>query len=269
MWLLIACRPSVPLPDVCNGHADLCDRRFNEVALAATHNSMSNAEDGFGVPNQPDGLRAQMEAGIRGMLLDTYEFEGDLYFCHGYCEIGKLSMTEGLGEVKAFLDENPGEVMAFILQDDVTAEQTASAFSAAGLGEQVYTWQGGEWPTLGEMVAANTRLLVTAEVGGPPPEWYQHAWDLYFDTPYEFAYIEDFNCDLNRGAADNPLFLLNHWVENPIASQTLSAEANAYEVLRERASQCTAETGHIPNLVAVDWYSEGDLFAVVDALNGF
>src|SRR5687768_7981316 len=29
----------------CNGHAALCDRRFDEVVFPATHNSMSNADD--------------------------------------------------------------------------------------------------------------------------------------------------------------------------------------------------------------------------------
>ena len=267
MWLLLACRPDPVLPDTCNGHRELCARPFDQVALAATHNSMSNAEDGFGAPNQPDGLKAQMQAGIRGMLMDTYEYEGDLYFCHGFCEIGRLPMADGLGDVKAFLDENRGEVMAFILEDYITPEQTAAAFSEAGLDGYLYTWQGGAWPTLGEMVAANTRLLVTSESNGPPPAWYQHAWDLYFDTPYEFSSVDEFRCDLNRGATTNPLFLLNHWVENPLPSPSLSEEANA--VLSQRAAQCQEETGHLPNLVAVDWYTEGALFTTVDALNGF
>lgn len=270
MWLLLACQtPPKPLPDACNGHAELCDRPFDQVVLPATHNSMSNQSDGFGAPNQEDGLKAQMEAGIRGMLLDTHEYEGDLYFCHSYCEIGKIPMVEGLTEIREFLDDHRGEVMVFILQDAITPEQTAKAFEEADLSRLLYTWDGGEWPTLGKMVENDTRLLVTAESAGPPPDWYQHAWDLYFDTPYDFASTDEFRCDLNRGATSNPLFLINHWVENPLPSRTLSGEANTYEVLYNRAVQCQGEQSHLPNLLAVDWYTEGDLFAAVDTLNGF
>ncbi len=56
----------------CNGHAELCDRPLDEVALPATHNSMS-------VPC-PAGSRrcrsarspGQLEDGIRGLLFDTH-----------------------------------------------------------------------------------------------------------------------------------------------------------------------------------------------------
>ena len=36
----------------CNGHAELCERRYDEVSYPMTHNAMSNAAAGWGVPNQ-------------------------------------------------------------------------------------------------------------------------------------------------------------------------------------------------------------------------
>jgi len=122
---------------------------------------------------------------------------------------------------------------------------------------------------MGELIHEDTRLFVTAESGGPPPDWYQPAWDVYFDTPYSFDSIEAFSCELNRGSMENPLFLLNHWVEDPLPDPDLSAQANTLEVLGGRAEQCQQETGHIPNMVAVNHYEEGALFKVVDQLNGF
>jgi hypothetical protein len=275
--LLLACaepppvdvEPADVLPDTCNGHAELCDRPFDTVALAGTHNSMSNQDDDFSIPNQPHTLADQLDDGVRAMLLDTHEWNGGLYLCHGYCELGAIPLVDGLTVIRDFLADNRGEVMAIIFEDGITPEQTAGAFADAGLDAYVYTWDGGDWPTLGDMVAADTRLLVTAESEGPPPAWYQHAWDLYVDTPYDFATVDDFTCDVNRGAPTNPLFLLNHWVEDPFASESHSAEANAYDVLYGRATACAAAFGRNPNLVAVDWYTAGDLFAVVDTLNGF
>lgn len=275
--LLLACSPAdtaapgdtaSPMPDTCNGHAELCDRPFDTVALAGTHNSMSSEDDGFQLPNQPHSLRDQLDDGVRAMLLDTHEWQGELYFCHGYCELGATPLVEGLTTFRTFLEANRGEVLAFIVEDGITAEQTAAAFAESGLDRYVYTWDGGAWPTLGELISADTRLLVTAESGRPPPEWYHHAWDLYVDSPYDFATVDDFTCDVNRGSLDNPLFLLNHWIADPFPSEEQAAEANTSEVLYDRAVTCAAAFGRNPNIVAVDWYTAGDLFAVVDAING-
>lgn len=56
----------------CNGSVLLCSRRFDQVALAATHNSMAAADAGFLEGNQPHGILAQLDAGYRGLLIDTY-----------------------------------------------------------------------------------------------------------------------------------------------------------------------------------------------------
>jgi hypothetical protein len=43
----------------------------------------------------------------------------------------------------------------------------------------------------------------------------------------------------------------------------------AYPLFIDRARQCEAVGDDLPNFVAVDFYDIGDLFDVVDALNGF
>ncbi len=63
-----------PAPSTgCNGHEELCDRRYDEVAYAATHNSMSAAsEPGWFTPDQPDGIVDQLDHGIRVLLIDSW-----------------------------------------------------------------------------------------------------------------------------------------------------------------------------------------------------
>jgi hypothetical protein len=56
----------------CAGSTTLCDRRLDQVAFAATHNSMNAAADGFGYPDQQQGIEAQLAAGVRGFLVDAY-----------------------------------------------------------------------------------------------------------------------------------------------------------------------------------------------------
>ena len=58
-------------PD-CNGYALLCGKRFDQITIAATHNSMSSAEDGFVLANHSRGIIPQLDAGYRGLLIDLY-----------------------------------------------------------------------------------------------------------------------------------------------------------------------------------------------------
>ncbi len=67
----------------CNGHEALCDRPLDEVTLAGTHNSMSNADAEWMAPNQQHGLTRQLEDGVRALMLDTMEWNGGPYLCHG------------------------------------------------------------------------------------------------------------------------------------------------------------------------------------------
>jgi hypothetical protein len=43
---------------------------------------------------------------------------------------------------------------------------------------------------------------------------------------------------------------------------------NAYKPLLARMRECQKLRKHFPNLVAVNFYKRGDLFKVVDTLNG-
>ena len=263
--------PPFPPDLVCNGDAALCWLPFDELVLPGTHNSMSNAADGWIAPNQQFGLARQLDDGIRGMLLDSKEFEGDLYLCHGDCYRGSILLSEALTIITDFLVQHPGEVLAIIFQDSISPEQTEQAFAEAGLDALVYTHEeGAAWPLVGELVAADTRLLVSAEFTGPPPAWYHHAWDLFQDTHYAFTGVDVIHCDPNRGNPDNPLFLMNHWVDGFLGLPLeMDAEvANQSEVLLEQVDRCFEERGVMPNLVAVDFYAVGDLFEVVDQLNG-
>jgi hypothetical protein len=56
----------------CNGSEELCDRRLSEVTLPATHNSESSAQALFLNPNHGIDIRAQLELGVRGLLIDAY-----------------------------------------------------------------------------------------------------------------------------------------------------------------------------------------------------
>lgn len=287
--------------EACNGHPELCDRPINEVAYASSHNSMSIAEYGWVWPMHDGTLTEQLDAGIRALLIDTHYIEGpqereafmnslppkgqDIvlkaqdtiaepaqegeFMCHQFCGLGWTNLDESLQEIRVWLDENPREVLFLIIQDEITPEDTDQAVTAAGLDEFIYTHpEGASWPTLRQLIDSNERLIIMAENEGPPPAWYTNAWDVTEETPYTFIFPEQFSCEPNRGDTGKPFFLLNHWIQRGSPNRVDGAIVNEYNLLLDRAQQCAEERGQLPNFVAVNWYRQGDLFDVVDTLNG-
>jgi hypothetical protein len=256
-----------PIPTTCNGSETLCARAYDEVAYATTHNAMSNAEDGFDNPNQRYGLRRQLDDGIRAMMLDVWADEGDVFLCHASCDFGKMPLVDGLRAIDAFLDQNRGEVVTILFESHVPGADVEGPLRDAGLlartREQAV---GATWPTLRELIDADERLIVFTEDGGGAFPWYMDMWAFVWDTPYSFDETADFTCTPNRGDPASSLFLVNHFLTQGFGSAELAAMANP--LLAERVAQCMSESGQLPNYVAVDFYEIGDLFAVVDGLNG-
>jgi hypothetical protein len=65
-------RPARPVT-VCNGPEELCARPLNQVVFPGTHNSMSAADErGWFFAGHRGGIDAQLEFGIRALLIDTH-----------------------------------------------------------------------------------------------------------------------------------------------------------------------------------------------------
>jgi hypothetical protein len=117
--------------------------------------------------------------------------------------------------------------------------------------------------------------LILAENRAGDAPWYQLAYrHLVQETPYSFSNPSQLadtaaSCTDNRGPADAPLFLVNNWVTTDPAPLPSNAErVNAYDTLLARARACQRARGHLPNLIAVDFYRRGDLVRVTNTLNG-
>ncbi|MEZ5261232.1 MAG: hypothetical protein R2755_05510 [Acidimicrobiales bacterium] len=152
---------------------------------------------------------------LRPSLVRTSE-QAEVFLCHGYCELGATPASEGFGQLREFLERNPDEVVLLYVQDSTEPGDTVRALDDAGLARYAYAHpDGAPWPTLGSMISAGTRLVVLAEQHGGTegtPAWFQRAFALTQDTPYDAARPEQLSCAANRGPADAPLFLLNHWL---------------------------------------------------------
>jgi len=193
-----------------------------------------------------------------------------IYLCHNWCEMGAIRFSEGLAEVKSFLDTHPDEVVVLDIEDHATPADTAAVIESSGLARRAWTLDPkAPLPTLGEMIGARKNLLVVAEGGGPgAPPWYQPAYEHWMqETEYTWPTRDSMDCRPKRGPADAPLFLFNHWVEAAPPSPKTARAANQQEFLEARLRRCFAERGQIPNIVAVDFSSMGNLMSTVRDLN--
>jgi hypothetical protein len=320
------CRTASPPPvRACNGHAALCQRPLDRVALAATHNSMSVPLAGWRSVQQDGTIAEQLRDGIRGLLIDTHyaerlpdgklrtdltgrlaraadtdpvsphaaatarrlrerlksEGRGErgLYLCHSFCELGATPLADALHDLHDFLVRNPREVVVVINEDYVEPEDFVAAVVAAGLGELAYRGPTeGRWPTLREMIDRNERVVFLAEHRAGAEPWYHLAFErIAQETPYKFTRpgrLTDADglaatCRDNRGPPAAPLFLVNHWITtDPVPRRADADKVNAYEPLLARLRTCARLRGHLPNLVAVNFYRRGELMRAVDTLNG-
>jgi hypothetical protein len=215
----------------------------------------------------PEAFAAAMR--IRDRLIGEGGAEG-VYMCHGFCELGALPFDTALVQVKTFLVSHPSDVVMLVLEDYVGPADIAAAFERRGLTAYVYP---GPWrapfPRLRELIGRDQRLIVLGENVADTIPWYHPAFDVLQETPYTFHKPEDFSCRPNRGKPDNPLFLINHWIESTPAPLPSNAElVNTEAALLERARQCERERGRRPNVIAVDFAATGDVVQAAAVLNG-
>lgn len=266
------CEPAsgLPSPLSCNGRAELCDRAFDAVSYPTTHNAMSSAEEGWIAPNQNRRMWRQLEDGVRAMMLDVYEDEGGTMLCHGACALGRRPLVDALIELRTFLDCHPAEVLTIIFEPHVGEERIAAAFEEAGLLAYLHEQPlGAPWPTLRAMIESGRRMVIFTETSRVTLPWHHYAYAYAWDTPYAARTPEELRCTVGRGTGEEPIFILNHFLTAPIAMASLAEMVNHDPFFLEQARRCEREAGQLPNFVTVDFHDIGDLFSVVDALNGF
>ena len=152
---------------LCNGHAELCGRTYSNVSQVGTHDSPFVGT--LPSDNQAKSVTDQLNAGIRFLQgqshLDSFK---QLSLCHTSCFLEDAgSVTGYLGTVKTWLDANPNEVLTILLTngDNVDVSMFDKAFSDSGIKNYAYIPPKsplaiGDWPTLGDMIKANARLVV-------------------------------------------------------------------------------------------------------------
>lgn len=193
-----------------------------------------------------------------------------LYMCHGFCELGAVPFDTALATFAAFLATHPSDIVVLVIEDYVPGDEITAAITRAGLGPLTYR---GPWraplPTLDAMIARNERLVVLGEHATDTTSWFRPAFRVLQETPYTFHTPDAFSCRPNRGTRDNPLLLMNHWIETtPAPRPSNAALVNTEAMLVARARECRRVRGKLPNILAVDFAATGDVVRAAAVLNG-
>ncbi|WP_395575186.1 hypothetical protein [Streptomyces sp. BK79] len=290
-------------PRICQGSAELCDARYDEIAQLASHNAMATTADRFIGPLQDPDIVGQLDAGVRVLLLDTHRWERPdevaarldasdfapalrrrltgilervnpphpgLWLCHSVCGAGALELAPTLRQIGDWLRANPTEVVTLILQDGVGAVESQGAFERAGLSDLLYAPDADPdrpWPKLADMIDSGRRLVVFAEKADGPAPWYRNFYRYGMETPFAFRSPDEMSCLPNRGGTDKRLFLLNHFVTAGGGRRLDAGLVNSRQRVLERAHACEQRRGRPVNFVAVDYATIGDALGAVDELN--
>ncbi|XP_010257976.1 PREDICTED: PI-PLC X domain-containing protein At5g67130 [Nelumbo nucifera] len=266
---------------------------FNKYAFLTTHNAY--AIDGepshTGLPrltftNQEDSITQQLNNGVRALMLDTYDFEGDVWLCHSFG--GRCYNLTAFGpaldtlrEIEAFLAANPSEIITLILEDYVEAPNgLTKVFTDAGLMKYWFPLSkmpqnGRDWPLVRDMVANNQRLIVfTSMKSKQETEGIAYQWNYMVENQYGKGGMHSGSCP-NRGESSplgdktRSLVLVNYFESVPI-KQT-ACKHNSGDLINMLRTCYSAAGNRWANFVAVDYYKRSDgggAFQAIDTLNG-
>jgi hypothetical protein len=274
--LFVACVEPKP-PTVCNGHAELCARAYDAVAFPGTHDAYASVANQVVAHDQTYSLSRQLADGVRVLHLEIIPNNGEPWLCHGICGLGGESLVDALQEVRAFVDAWPTEVVTLLTESSqITTDQIASAFQSADLQKYTHAHALGEpWPTLGSMLQHGERVVVfhadQSGTGGATFDWMLDRFAWTWETPWDNVTSADFGrCDADRGKKGNSIYVVDNYLEDLVIETPENAALTNYDpFLVDRVLYCQKTEATLPNFVMVNFYEVGDLFHVVDVLNGF
>ncbi len=255
----------------CNGSPLLCDKRYDQVVFPATHNSTSNIEDKWKFPNHFFPVSRQLEDGIRGLNIDLFSYQGDIYTCHTYCAFGNKKLSGVLADIKKFMDQNPGEVVTIFLEYYEGSARVPELIAESGLAALALPHKKGEqWPTLRQMIESGRRLVVFSTDAADPAKypWYLSTREFSVWSPYFAEKPKELSCGSGLIKRADQIYVMPNFLTNPVANPELAKKVNFESFLTRRTSKCAEAVGAVPNFIQIDFYSIGDLIGTVRKLNG-
>uniref|UniRef100_A0A1J3EM23 PI-PLC X domain-containing protein n=1 Tax=Noccaea caerulescens TaxID=107243 RepID=A0A1J3EM23_NOCCA len=253
---------------------------FNKYSWLTTHNSFARlgaiSKTGSVIlapTNQQDSVTSQLTNGVRGFMLDMYDFDNDIWLCHSFG--GKCynftsfqPVVNVLREIQVFLEKNSDEVVTIIIEDYVNSPKgLTKVFNAAGLQKFMFPvtrmpTKGGDWPTLDDMIQQNQRLLVfTSDRSKEATEGIAYQWNYMVENQYGNGGLKEGECPNRAQSAamsdkSKSLVLVNHFPDAP--DLIVACKQNSAPLLESIKTCYQAAGQRWPNFIAVDFYKRSD-----------
>ncbi|PVH93425.1 PLC-like phosphodiesterase [Periconia macrospinosa] len=286
-------RPSNTQP--CNNYPEFCTRRYSNITEIAAHNSPF-ARERNAQSNQQYSVTQQLNDGIRVLQGQAHYINDTLYYCHTSCDLLNTGPVEDyLREVVAWLDRNPFEVITIIFGNYDWTKRTSSGDSplvtssnfvapveASGLLRYIYqppsnAMRLSDWPTLGEMILQNKRVVTFIDYNFNTTEVPWLGWEFYnvWETPFSPTNVS-FPCTvqrpsgISRDQASSMMYMANHNLNTEVAiGGTRILVPNVAHLAQTNGEEGEGSLGQMvkgcedmwdgrpPNFLLVDYYNYG------------
>jgi hypothetical protein len=285
----------------CNGLPNLCGIPADEVLYGMVHNAMSSPSAGFLVfaNHIQDPIVDSLDFGFRGLSLDLCNCNGNFVFCHGGeqagCGVGRRDPVDTFDQVNDWIMDNPRNVLVIHMQMNSAADgpvtladlQTILEQVPNGFVDRIYHHDptiNTEWPTLEELIRAGTQVILfyvsSPNGSGVHPPGIHYFFDYGMQNEFSYESVDDLrdtlgSCSLRSAGSGGTRewFLINAFVTRVqfgvqvAPSREAAAEINTIQFSEPLLDACEQFHGQKVNLIVVDFWSEGNLPALVDQHN--
>ncbi|KAL9082427.1 MAG: hypothetical protein Q9159_006416 [Coniocarpon cinnabarinum] len=277
-------------------------RKYSDITFIGAHNSeaLRTPENDWSLfGNQYFNLTTQLDSGVRVIQAQGHrdpEGTAQIRLCHSFCVFMDGGSLDGyLTEAKAWLDANPGEFLTFVwVNVRVPLPHWVMAYYNTGFDVISYAppedkrgrMRVDDWPTIDEMLDSGKRAVTFLSNGADEDRipWLLSEFDYVFETAYDNEDPENFDCEVERpcwphSMVPDRLSFVNHFLyakagfgfvypNATYANHTNGAGTTEGE-LGEHAMRCRARYERRPNFLLVDFFNEGDVWAVEHGMNAF
>ncbi|KAL0931901.1 PLC-like phosphodiesterase protein [Colletotrichum truncatum] len=289
----------------CNNSPSLCSRKYNNITHMGAHDSafLRDASTKNSIAgNQYYNATVALNSGLRLLQAQVHAVNGTnggttLQLCHTTCSLLDAGTLENwLSAIKAWMDVHTNDVVTILLvnSDNLSASSFGTVFESSGISTYGYKPSSSSatssWPTLQEMISANTRLVtfvasITADANHP---YLLPEFSYVFETHYEVTSASGFNCTIDRpstyasasaAVSANMLPLMNHFQYQTLATDVFIPDVSDIDVTNSpststagnlglHAKTCSSQWGKKPTFVLVDFFDKGPAIDTADSLNG-